>query len=83
MALASLILGIVSIICVPLGFLFGWPAIVALAVGVVGIVFGAIKRKKNKFAVAGFICSLVGTGLSLIPLFYFLFVLHVIIAILK
>ena len=61
-AVASLILGIVSIICV----FFGYGMIVGLILGIVGTVLGAKARKESQtgMATAGFVCSIIGTVLN-------------------
>ena len=65
MAVASLVLGIVSIVFsfIPAVDLFGG------ILGIVGIVLGALGRKspdKKGMATAGLVCSIIGTVLCLI-----------------
>lgn len=57
-ATASLVLGILSLICV----FFGYGAILGLILGIVGVVLGAKARKESQTgtATAGFVCSLIG-----------------------
>ena len=57
-ATASLVLGILSLICV----FFGHGAILGLVFGIVGVVLGAKARKESQTgtATAGFVCSLIG-----------------------
>jgi Predicted membrane protein (DUF2232) len=69
MGIASLVLGIVSFVCVLILTLTPIP-VVALVFAVPGIVFGAIARKKNKaagisdgIAVAGLVVSIVSAGI--------------------
>ena len=72
MAIASLVLGIISLVFVliPPLWLIGW---VGAIVGVIGIVLGALGRKKLKeenqatgTATAGMVMSIIGTVLSAI-----------------
>lgn len=64
MAVASLVLGIVSLVfaCIPgLGWLGG-------LIGIVGIILGALGRKdpaKKGMATGGLVCSIIGTVLGL------------------
>jgi hypothetical protein len=61
---ASLVLGIISIIFGLFGF-----HIVSLPCGIVGIILGAVGKadpKKAGVAQAGLVCSIIGTILSLI-----------------
>ena len=61
MGVASLVLGIVSVV---LGFFGGWLSIVC---GVIGIVLGALgKKKAAKCAVGGLVLSIIGTVLGTI-----------------
>ncbi len=63
MAIASLVLGIVSVALCWLGY---W-AILALACGVVGIILAVKGRKSNVqkgLATAGLVLSIIGTALS-------------------
>ena len=57
-AIASLVLGIVSIVCV----FFGYGVILGLVFGIIGTILGAKARKESQtgLATAGFVCSLVG-----------------------
>ena len=83
MAVASLVLGLGSILFGVLFFITGWAAYIGLALGIIGIVLGAIKLKKSKMAVAGFICSLVGTVFNGILVFLILLAFNVLIGLLK
>lgn len=69
MGVASLVLGIISIVlAVFTSVLLGW---LGAILGIIGIILGALARKNNKedsLAKAGFVCSIVGTILSV--LFY-------------
>lgn len=69
MGVASLVLGIISIVlAIFTGIFGGW---IACILGIIGIILGAVARKNNiedKMAKAGFVCSIVGTILSI--LFY-------------
>lgn len=65
MAVASLVLGIVSLVfaCIP-GF--GW---LGGIIGIVGIILGALGRKdpaKKGMATGGLVCSIIGAVLGLI-----------------
>lgn len=64
MGVASLILGIVTII---LSLFFNYPVVVPV-IGVLGIILGAVGAKKTGSGVAkgGLVCSIIGTVLSLI-----------------
>lgn len=62
MAVASLVLGIISIVFAVIGL--GLP--IGFICGVVGIVMGILGKKD--MAKAGFICSIVGTALSILTL---------------
>lgn len=67
MAVASLVLGIISIILSIFPIVGGWlgSALIAL----VGVVLGALAAKsgeKHGLAVAGLVCSIIGLALSLI-----------------
>ena len=61
-AIASLVLGILSLVCA----FFGYGAIVGLIFGIVGTVLGAKARKEAQTGIAtgGFVCSIIGTVLS-------------------
>ena len=57
-AVASLVLGILSLICA----FFGYSALLGLVMGIIGVSLGAKARKASQtsLATAGFICSLIG-----------------------
>lgn len=57
-AIASLVLGILSLICA----FFGYSAILGLVFGIVGVALGAKARKtaQTGMATGGFVCSLIG-----------------------
>ncbi|MGI5850458.1 MAG: DUF4190 domain-containing protein [Christensenellales bacterium] len=61
MSVASMVLGIVSIV-------FLWVLYIAIPCGVVAIILGAIssKRGKNGFATAGLITGIIGVALTII-----------------
>ena len=65
-AVASLVLGILSLICA----CFGYSSIAGLIFGIIGIVLGAKARKVSQtgLATAGFVCSLIGLILCAIGL---------------
>lgn len=65
MGIASLVLGILSVLCSLFGFC--WLAIV---LGAVGIVLGALSRKNNGggMATAGLVLSIIGVSFALISL---------------
>lgn len=78
MGVASLVLGIVSIVFT----FFGPTAIIGFFIGIVGIVMGVLARKKameapegspeaskRGMATAGFVCSIIGTVLCGITFF--------------
>lgn len=65
MAVASLVLGICSIV---FDFFIWW---IGLILGVVGIILGAVARSKtpeNGMATGGLVCSIIGTILGIITL---------------
>lgn len=65
MAIAALVLGIVSIVAC---FIPGI-GIVGPIVGIIGIILGALAKKKepqNGKATAGLVCAIIGTALSLV-----------------
>lgn len=65
MAVASLVLGILSLVC---SFFSVW---VGLVLGIVGIILGVQGRRlpdARGIGTAGLVCSIVGTVLSLLPL---------------
>ena len=57
-AIASLVLGILSLICA----FFGYSAILGLIFGIIGVALGAKARKaaQTGMATGGFVCSLIG-----------------------
>lgn len=66
MAVASLVLGIISIVLAIFGSGFQW---VGILLGVVGIVLGVQGKKEigqEGVAKAGLICSIIGVALSLL-----------------
>lgn len=66
MAIASLVLGIISIVWSTFGMSIGW---LGAIIGIVGIVCGTLGRKDEQhrgMATAGLVCSIVGTVLCLI-----------------
>ena len=67
MAVASLVLGIISILIVLFGFGSYWW--LAPVLGILGIILGVQGKKdyeRRGLAQAGFICSIIGTVLSLL-----------------
>lgn len=64
LAIASLVLGIVSAVCI----FFGVYAFIGIITGIVGLVLGILARKKqpNGMATAGIILSAVALGLCVI-----------------
>lgn len=65
MGIASLILGIVSVIIAVFFSTWGWVAIIA---GIVGIILAALAKKKGEggMATAGLVLSIIGAALGLI-----------------
>ena len=66
MAVASLVLGIVSVVVAVFISGFGW---VGTIIGIVGIVLGALAKKKdptNKMGTAGLVLSIIGTVLGIL-----------------
>ncbi|MBQ6240659.1 MAG: hypothetical protein IJK56_09955 [Firmicutes bacterium] len=66
MGVASLVLGIISLVCAL--FLAGFQWVGAIA-GLIGIILGALGRKKLEkkgLATAGLVCSIIGFILSII-----------------
>ena len=70
MAIASLVLGIVSILLI----LSGLGAPVALVTSIIGIVLGSMSRKKqpegNGMATAGIVCSIISLVIALLGLVF-------------
>ena len=69
MGIASLILGILSVVVGVGGFLLGPLSIVGLAMGIVAIVLSAIagKRAKSGLTTGGLVCGIIGTVFCFIP----------------
>ena len=65
MGIASLVLGIVSLVIAVFIPSIGWAGII---VGIVGIVLAILAKKKGEagVATAGLVCSIIGAALSLI-----------------
>ena len=65
MAVASLVLGIISLVIALFFSAFGW---LGAILGILGIVFAALARKKQKtgIATAGLVLSIIGTILGLL-----------------
>ncbi len=66
MAVASLVLGIISIVLAIFGAGYQW---IGVLLGVAGIVLGVLGKKdpaQAGLAKAGMICSIIGTALSLL-----------------
>jgi len=65
MAIAALGLGVLSLVLSVISFfLLGWLCFIALALGIVAIVFACIVRKKGENATAGLVCGIIGTSIS-------------------
>lgn len=64
MAVASLVLGIVSAVCI----FFGYLAFIGIITGIVGLVLGVLAKKKQPcgMATAGIVLSAVALGLCVI-----------------
>lgn len=74
MAIASLILGIISLFLS--AFSFGFLGLWGCILSILGIVFGILGRKeedKKGMATAGLICSIVALSLGFVILFLFVF----------
>ncbi len=71
MAIASLVLGIVSLVfaCVSFSVILGWLSIVALVMGIVGIVLAGVAKSKGKSgsATGGLVLSILSTIFSFVP----------------
>ena len=69
MGIASLVLGIASILCGVCSFIW-----FALVLGVVGIVLGVFARKNQEggIATAGFVLSIIGASIALLILIAYL-----------
>ncbi len=66
MAVASLVLGILSLVAAILPFLPSW---LGAVLGIIGIILGALARKDSEkagMATAGMVLSIIGTVLCLI-----------------
>ncbi|MBO4563653.1 MAG: hypothetical protein J5772_08590 [Clostridia bacterium] len=66
MAVASLVLGILSLVCA----FFGYSSIAGLIFGIIGVALGANARKQAQtgLATGGFVCSIIGLILCAIGL---------------
>ena len=65
MAIAALVLGIISIVLSVISFfLLGWLCFIALALGILAIVFACVVRKKGEKATGGLVCGIIGTSIS-------------------
>ena len=66
MAVAALVLGILSIVCV----FFGYGAILGLIFGIIATILGAKARKESQtgMATAGFVCGIIGTVICAVGL---------------
>ena len=71
MGIASLVLGITSILCGVFGFAWG-----GIVLGAVGIALGALARRNfgNGIATAGFVLSIVGASVSVLFLIGFVII---------
>ena len=67
MAIAALVLGILSIVIGAWGFLMGPLSIVGFIIGVLGIIFASVSISKGKKATGGLVCSILGTVFCFIP----------------
>lgn len=71
MAIASLVLGIISLVlaCVSFSVILGWLSIFALIMGIVGIVLAGVAKSKGKSgsATAGLVLSILSTIFSFVP----------------
>lgn len=68
MGIASLVLGIVSLVCI-IGVAGLYPGIIGAVVGIVGIILGVMGKSnpdRSGIATAGLVCSIIGTVLNLI-----------------
>ena len=79
MAIASLVLGIVSLVfaCVSFSVILGWLSIVALVMGIVGIVLAGVAKSKGKSgsATAGLVLSILSTIFSFVPGIFWIIVI--------
>ena len=65
MAIAALVLGIISLVLSVISFfLLGWLCFIALALGILAIVFACVVRKKGEKATGGLVCGIIGTSIS-------------------
>lgn len=61
MGVAALVLGIVALVCT---FIPG-AGVIGMIIGIVGIILGALAKKKGQsgVATAGLVCSIIGTAI--------------------
>ena len=74
LAIASMILGILSLVCCCIGF-YPFMAIFPIVSGVLAIVFGAASRKGksgNGFATAGLICGIAGVCIAVLSAIFWI-----------
>lgn len=67
MAVAALVLGIISLVISCFGFLAGPLSIGALIMGIIGIVLASTSMKNEKKGTAGLVLSIISTVFSLVP----------------
>ena len=74
LAIASMILGILSLVCCCIGF-YPFMAVFPIVSGVLAIVFGAASRKGksgNGFATAGLICGIAGVCIAVLSTIFWI-----------
>ncbi|MBQ9703522.1 MAG: DUF4190 domain-containing protein [Clostridia bacterium] len=77
LAIASMILGILSLVCCCIGF-YPFMAVFPIVSGVLAIVFGAASRKGksgNGFATAGLICGIAGVCIAVLSTIFWIVIL--------
>ena len=77
LAIASMILGILSLVCCCIGF-YPFMAIFPIVSGVLAIVFGAASRKSmtgKGFATAGLICGIAGVCIAVLSSIFWIVML--------